>query len=290
MPTTSLAYPTIGDIRERCLALDLPASAQEVQALIAARPRLQIDRALLAGSADVTARSFLSRAIDEVRQSTRSLFPERNLKSALSHGTPLAVAVPARFPSAVRSHAAKPAIPSPRPSVPGGLLRGPDSHAIHTSRAALTFSTGTHRGKAVIVMDATPARGIDGLHKITLVLTPDETLLALAVFVGDLPHARCARGQDKWIDFTHQGGQVFVRAALRSQTLAIPVGALDAFRVAVLMLTQIKTGLPGAAQTDTLTLLRKTVARMASISPANPQHHDAAPESNPVDAIDRQGG
>jgi len=279
-------FPTIGSVRQRLAELGIHATSEQVALMrkihSTERLRIALDRA----NADPDVRAFLCDALARVGPGTMpSLFPESTQRDDGS----------AQFGVAINKQVAadpEPVMPSPRearalwrshgarktmvchgdrshqvPTLTENRAR--DAFHIYGGTAALTVSPGRNKAaQAVVFIDAAEAsqpRQYDWSNKITLMLTPEEMIIALAVVTGSAPSASFkhhGKGKDKSLQIEHQGQNVFFKVGQANLARAIPAGPADAFKFAALLTAQIKSNVPDGARQDVTQLIRSTVVPM----------------------------
>lgn len=284
------SYPTVSSVRQRLADLGIHVTCEQVELVrqihSTARLRIALDQA----DTDPDVYAFLSDAFARVRPGTTlSLFPE----SALTDGNPTDTGVDCSdlveaepepvMPSRSEARALW-QLPNSRETM---VWHGERSHLVPTlvasppredfhiygGTAALTVSPGKNKGGcAVVFIDAAEAkqpRQYDWGSKITVMLTPEEMIVVLAVVTGEVPSASFRHhggAKDKWIQFQHQGPNVFLKVGQANTVRAVPLGPADAFKFASLLTAQIKCNVPDGARAEVTYLVRSTVAKMLNTS------------------------
>lgn len=262
---------TLGTARRRLASLGILATREELQAIrtsgAADRLRLALERA----DTDIDARTFLCEAIARIRDTpTASLFAPFGKHSA---ARPIASGIAVPGPLTLR--------PCPRSEIiPDfnklGAGANRESFHVYGASAALTLSAGRNRsGEAVVFIDAaaaTASRTFAWSDKLTVMLSLDEMIAALAVATGAVAQAQFRHhgdARDKWLEIHHQGPNLFVKVGQAKMVHAVPVSPADTFKLAALLTSQIKAHLPEGARTEVANLIRSTAAPMLHAAEAS---------------------
>jgi len=151
----------------------------------------------------------------------------------------------------------------------GGESPHRDDFHIYGGKAALTVSPGENRKRnAVVFIDAAPATApltYAWSDKITLMLTPDEILITLAVVMGQVGYAKFnnhGEAKDKWFEIEHQNKSIFIKIGQAQKMRAIPVSPPDAYKLAAVLTAQVRRNTPQGARADVANLVRTVVGPM----------------------------
>jgi hypothetical protein len=298
------SYPTIGSVRQRLADLGIQVTGEQIELVRKMHSTERLRIALDHADTDPDVYAFLSDTFARVGPGTHlSLFPEdaqtdRNPPdSSVACGKQVAAEPEPVMPSPREARALW-RLPDSRETMVG---HGERSHLVPTlatiparedfhiygGTAALTVSPGKNKaGYAVVFIDAAEAnqpRQYDWGSKITVMLTPEEMIVALAVVTGGVPSASFkhhGKTKDKWMQIQHQGSNVFIKVGQANVVRAIPLGPVDAFNFAALLTAQIKSNVPEGARADVTQLVQSTVVPMLATPSPPATGHSTRRRSN----------
>ena len=297
------SYPTIGSVRQRLADLGIQVTGEQIELVRKMHSTERLRIALDHAETDPDVYAFLSDTFARVGPGTHlSLFPEdaqtdRNRPDSSGACGKQDVVEPEPVMPSPREARALWQLPDSRETM---VYHGDRSHLLPTlaaiparedfhiygGAAALTVSPGKNKGGcAVVFIDAAEAnqpRQYDWSNKITLMLTPEEMVVVLAVVTGGVRGASFnhhGKTKDKWMQIQHQGPNLFIKVGQANLVRAIPLGPADAFKLAALLTSQIKCNVPEGARADVAYLVRSTVAPML-ITPPPATGHSTQRRSN----------
>jgi hypothetical protein len=149
----------------------------------------------------------------------------------------------------------------------------PESGSLHVygRSAAVTVEADRTRSRvltiAIDAAKATAPRAYDWDAKIRIQLTVVELPVVTAVFlglIGECEYHNHGPEHDKGFAVQHQGSKIYLRVFAKGFLAALPVEPPDCFRVAALLMRQLKRRHPSLNDAAILEMLRKMAAMVVA--------------------------
>ena len=271
-PQPSLARPrNLSEFNTLLMAAGVNrVSPEELTALRERRNPDDLARAAVQARTNPNARAYLDKVIAEARGGSNA---------AQMQEAPMAP--PPEQTPGTRAQQSEGYDPEPRGGNPGSAGTEKPGHErsekgdrlsvhVYGSGAALCFEPDqTRRGDHTIALDAarsTGPRAYDWGGKIRLQMTQPELPVVAGVLLGRI--AKCEYGNhgpanDKGFSLENQDGRIFARVFAKGKSpCAVPIGPEDAYRVAALVVRQLRENAPWMEACDVIRLVAEVVARL----------------------------
>jgi hypothetical protein len=257
-------YAELTDICTRLVELGFGATLDEIGRMREFHTYDAIHRALEAANDNPGARQFLANLIDKVHkdvsQSTAS--PQPNL---------FAVPRPTNWKTwpvvgALPFYRRKPELAciAHRPT-----LAATQRLSVTSRQAAVTFTGANAVDVPGLVIEAAlakPSGDFDWDQRITVAMSETEMLRVFALTLDQLQQAR-GRGLSetprRWFRFQHQGKNIYLKVAQGETAYCVSLNPGETFKLAAMLMEQIRKHLPSGSNSDIETLVRMVVAPMA---------------------------